>query len=84
AQELLSNLKKHSRSRKATLTLRLSGAGVQLTIQDWGVGFDSSAIPEIHHGLQGIHERARVFGGNVGIESRVGDGCKITVELPIQ
>jgi signal transduction histidine kinase len=61
---------------------------VVLEIRDNGVGF---AVPEDwielarqgHLGLVGIQERAEAIGGQVGIQSRVGEGTSIQVTVSI-
>jgi len=40
-------------------------------------------VPEGHFGLESIRQRARLFGGTATIDSRLGIGTCVTVELPL-
>ena len=51
-------------------------------IQDWGVGFDPATIAADRMGLEGMRERAGLLSGRVLIESAVGNGCHVTVDIP--
>ena len=52
-------------------------------MQDWGVGFKMDRVREGHFGLEGIQERAKVFGGHAIIKSSPRKGTDIVVELPL-
>ena len=56
---------------------------MQLDVEDWGVGFDPAAVDAERFGLEGIRERARLLGGQVGVESRAGEGTRVKVVLPL-
>ena len=56
---------------------------VRIEVEDWGVGFEPGRIEPNHFGLEGIRERARVFGGSATIDSSPGKGTRIVVELPL-
>lgn len=82
-QEALRNIHKHAGSADAELSLVRTAAGVELTVRDHGQGFDR------HHpgwhpglGLASMEERARLLGGRLQVESRVGSGTTIRVWLP--
>jgi signal transduction histidine kinase len=83
-QEGLRNARKHSHSPSVRIELRQQGDRIRLVVQDWGIGFDPGEIGEYHFGLDAIRERARLLGGLAQIESRLGDGTCITVEMPLQ
>jgi PAS domain S-box-containing protein len=83
AKEALTNVKLHSRSETAIVSLGQRDRRLLLEIRDRGVGFDPEQVPEARFGLRGIRERARLFGGHASIESTVGQGSCITVELPV-
>lgn len=82
-QESLTNIRRHSGSRKAVVELRLEDEQVCLTVQDWGVGFELEGIRENCFGLRGIRERARLLGGQADITSAPGDGTVVRVSLPM-
>jgi signal transduction histidine kinase len=87
-QEALSNIKQHSGSRAIAVTLRANEAeGVCLQIQDDGHGFDPArVVPDADGmagmGLAGMHERLRLLGGRLEIESRSGGPTTIRARLP--
>lgn len=84
AQESLGNACQHSKSDKVQMELIQRGRRVQFIIQDWGIGFDATIVKEECFGLAGIRERARLLGGSVQIDSQLGNGTRISIELPIE
>jgi signal transduction histidine kinase len=85
-QEAVHNALKHGKARVITLTLTFADGRLDLTIADDGGGFDpaTAAGPEHgHFGVQGIRERARKIGGEVGVVSAVGSGTHIVIHLPL-
>jgi PAS domain S-box-containing protein len=82
-QESLTNACRHSQSRKVRIALVQQGDRLRIEVEDWGCGFDPAQVPKEHFGLEGIRERARLFGGRAAIDSAPGQGTRITVELPI-
>lgn len=81
-QEALTNAVRHSKSGRVAIAMRQSGGTIQLRIEDWGIGFDTTVAKPGHYGLEGIRERARLFGGAARIDSAPGKGTRIEVELP--
>jgi PAS domain S-box-containing protein len=82
-QEALTNACKHSKSKKAKVTLAQEGQEVQLEVRDWGIGFDPESVGKGHFGLEGIRQRVRLLGGRLTIESSPKRGTLIRVEVPI-
>jgi signal transduction histidine kinase len=82
-QEALTNAVRHSKSSRVSIVMRQSNGTIQLRIEDWGIGFDIAAAKVGHYGLEGIRERARLFGGEARIDSAPGEGTRIEVELPV-
>jgi PAS domain S-box-containing protein len=83
AQEALNNACRYSRSDRISVSLKQQGRRVMLEIRDWGVGFEVRDVEEQHFGLQGMRERARLFGGTATIESAPDRGTTVRVELPL-
>ena len=83
AQESLSNACQHSQSEKARMELSQEGDTVRISVQDGGIGFDPQSAGEKCFGLAGIRECARLLGGRVTIETGLGEGCRVVVELPV-
>ncbi len=86
AQEALSNCRKHSESSKIVVDVARKNGCLQLTVQDWGTGFDTGCITEMDHcvGLIGMEERAHLLGGTCRIESLPERGTTVTIHLPIE
>jgi len=82
-QESLANARRHSGSKTIRIELAERKDWLWIKIRDWGVGFDPAAVKPDRFGLQGIQERARLFGGRAEIRSAPGKGTQITVELPL-
>jgi PAS domain S-box-containing protein len=82
-QELLHNACRHSRSDRIRIHLGDHDHRIHLDVRDWGVGFNSETIEEHRFGLQGIRERVRLLDGTVVIESALGKGTHVVVELPL-
>ena len=86
-QEGLSNVKKHADASHASVRLVASFPNIILRIEDDGTGFDVAArLAAAHYekrlGLLGMKERVVLLGGTMEIQSRLGQGTKIFVELP--
>ena len=82
-QEALRNAVRHSRTDRIEIALTQTGGTISARIQDWGCGFDASVPKPDHFGLEGMRERARLFGGAVRIESAPGEGTCVTAEFPL-
>jgi len=84
AQESLSNVRKHAAARHVRVVLEPRGADeVALSVGDDGVGFDVTGVPANRFGLEGIRQRARLFGREATITSAPGSGTCIEVVLPL-
>lgn len=87
AQEAGTNAAKHSGTTRLQVTLDYrDSARVQLSVRDFGKGFEvgSVASPQegFHLGLVGMRERADLIDGTFSISSQSGDGTSITVNAP--
>jgi len=82
-QESLNNVRKHSGSDRAVVSLRQVDGGLRLEIEDRGHGFDVESARQRGFGLIGMIERVRLAGGTVRIDSSPGGGTRVTAELPL-
>lgn len=82
-QEGLTNISRHSKATTASVLIEEKSDLINLIIEDNGVGFDPDIIKRQEHslGLQGIRERARLFGGTLTIESKIGQGTSLFIKL---
>ncbi|MDF5732179.1 MAG: ATP-binding protein [Rhizonema sp. PD38] len=81
-QEALNNTRKYAQATKVQLYTYTTATQVHVTIQDNGRGFDLEQVSG-GYGLQGMQERVAVLQGHLHLESQPGDGCCITVEIPM-
>ena len=85
AQEALSNVARHARARRVTVTLRRRQSGlrawIELAVADDGRGFEPSAERR-GLGLTSLESRAEDSGGTCRVESRPGEGCRLVARLP--
>ena len=79
-QEALTNVAKHAQAGAVSILLTRKNGGVALVIEDDGRGFDA-ADPAEGFGLQGMRERVDLLGGTLQVESRVGAGTTVAVEV---
>ena len=82
-QEGLNNAERHSQSPKIRLRVTQVDDRLRIEIQDRGVGFDPTNIGQGCFGLEGLRERARIFGGTAKIDTAAGVGTTVVVEFPI-
>jgi len=88
AQEALNNVRKHAEATQVVTTLALSDSVVTLTVEDNGKGFTPPTMTDHPTaagklGLIGMHERARLLGGSLSVESAPGAGTKVSVSVPV-
>ncbi len=82
AQEALRNANKHAGRAHVKVLLRGTPSGIRLQVTDSGEGFDPHA-PRTGLGLISMEERARLMGGTLKVESKMGEGTRITVDVPV-
>ena len=83
AQESLNNVAKHSGAKHVVLNLAaLATGGVSLQVRDDGRGMRASdRRKSLSHGLLGMSERVRALGGSLRIDSALGAGVRLMVDL---
>jgi NarL family two-component system sensor histidine kinase YdfH len=73
--ESLSNIARHARATQARVKFFAQGQTLELEVRDNGKGFDVYQNVSGHYGLIGMHERARLTGGQLAIESDANGTC---------
>ncbi len=83
--EALTNALRHASATRIDILLRFGSEAIELVVRDdgRGLGNGSHALPGAHFGLQGIRERVDKLGGTVEIESRPGEGVRLSVVVPL-
>jgi signal transduction histidine kinase len=87
-REALGNVHQHANASRVSVRLRAFGSRAVLTVADDGRGFEApeggDAGSGHHFGLQGMRERARLAGGGLDVESAPGEGCVVSVWVPLE
>lgn len=81
-QESLTNISKYAYATEVKLELTDMRGNLRLIIQDNGRGFDLGQNTT-GFGLQSMRDRTLALGGEFNINSALGYGCKITVNIPL-
>lgn len=87
-QEALKNVERHARAHRVDVRLTATGAFIQLTIRDDGIGFDparhaGAADHAGRLGLLGMRERAAFVGGALTVRRVRRAGTVIDVRIPL-
>ena len=84
-QEALTNALKYSQARQVTVALEYFPDRLRAIVEDDGVGFDPEQSAEINGGLglRGIRERLALVNGELEIESSLGHGTALFLNLPL-
>ncbi|WP_103668848.1 GAF domain-containing sensor histidine kinase [Pseudanabaena sp. BC1403] len=83
AQEAITNALKHAKATKLAIVLTYQNALVSLRITDNGCGFQPN-LDNGGFGLLSISERSDRIGGQLLINSILGKGTEILVEIPLE
>jgi signal transduction histidine kinase len=88
AQEALNNVRKHARATRVATVVELGDGFVEVSIKDNGIGFNPPTLTDhpagaSKLGLIGMHERARLLGGTLAIDSAPNEGTTVVVNVPI-
>jgi PAS domain S-box-containing protein len=81
AKEALWNVVKHAGGAEVKVSLTGEADQIILSITDKGPGFVTSAPTEMF-GLRSMEERARLLGGTFELCSELGQGTRITIQVP--
>jgi two-component system sensor histidine kinase NreB len=82
-QEAVNNAVRHGGAREVRIDLGGDPLQLQVTIHDDGAGFRLDASTERGLGLTAMAERVRLCHGHFHIESRVGEGTTLRIEIPL-
>jgi two-component sensor histidine kinase len=82
-QEALNNIRKYAAATIVQIQVSKMATSICFMIQDNGRGFKLDQAT-MGFGLQGIRERVQVLRGTFHLESDLGKGCQIVVELPLK
>ena len=84
-QEALTNVARHANINEATVRVWTRQDVLSIEVVDSGRGFDpDTVLGRETSGLTGMRERAMLAGGQLKLESSVGDGTRLLAELSIR
>jgi signal transduction histidine kinase len=81
-QEGLTNALKHARASRANVTVRYDPDELQIEVRDNGKG--NSRSDGLGHGLVGIRERVKIYGGEMTAGTANGSGFILSTRLPLR
>ena len=81
-QESLTNVAKHSETKRARVNFDRRGDQLEMRIRDHGKGFSPADAGTKGIGLVNMEERVRLLKGSLIIKSSPGNGTEILVRLP--
>lgn len=86
--EALTNIKKHAGVCQVSVTLKRRGPWLNLEIWDQGRGFRLGTIAQPGKrrgfGLLSMRKRTELLGGKFEVESSLGEGTRVSVQVPIR
>ncbi|MEX2161347.1 MAG: ATP-binding protein [Anaerolineales bacterium] len=84
AQQACENVLQHSKAKHLTFRGQITSEGIDLIVEDDGMGFklnDPTSLTEFlstrHFGLAGMQERAAMIGANLQVQSAPGKGTQV-------
>ena len=86
-QEAVTNVARHAQATTCHVEIRGVAGAVRVTVEDNGRGFNAQAPASADRrglGLISVRERVATLGGTLHVDSRTGEGTRLTVELPLE
>lgn len=86
-QELLTNVGKHADATNVLLSITEKGNSLEVSVEDNGRGFDTSDMESFMaytsgFGFAKLCERAKYLNGQIYVESKQGEGTRVTLAVP--
>jgi signal transduction histidine kinase len=83
-QELITNVIKHANATEVQLQLARHEDYINILIEDNGKGFNPAKLPQKQGmGLSSIKKRVEIKGGNLHIDSSLGHGTTVSIDIPL-
>jgi signal transduction histidine kinase len=80
-QEGLTNALKHARASNADVTVRYGADSLDIEVRDNGYG--ASTSDSLGHGLVGVRERVKIYGGEMTAGAAADGGFVLSTRLPV-
>jgi signal transduction histidine kinase len=84
-QEALTNVYRHARATRVSVTIQVGGPNLKLRISDDGIGLSvtaDNALPELGVGIPGMRSRVRQLGGDVSLKGSR-RGTTVLASIPL-
>jgi two-component system sensor histidine kinase DegS len=82
-QELLGNVIRHSQANQVKIQMDATGGEVKVMVDDNGKGFNVETLNETTGmGLKVIRDRVDMIGGEMDVDSVIGQGTRVTFTIP--
>lgn len=84
ASEAMVNAAKHSGADRISLYIEVEDGKLEAYVTDQGKGFDVGGVPEHRKGIaESIRSRMERVGGSAAVDSVVGEGTEVVLEMPV-
>lgn len=83
-REALSNCVRHAHATRATVSIRMRGTRVRVSVSDDGIGFVADGGRPQGYGLVNMEARTRKLGGTFRVHSKPGRGTQITADFALE
>ncbi|HSG43420.1 MAG TPA: GAF domain-containing protein [Anaerolineales bacterium] len=84
-REALTNIEKHAQASQVSIRIDWDNDCLSLVISDNGEGFDPLNIQYgSHYGLKFMRERVELLNGLLDVQSTIGSGTKLVVQVPYE
>ena len=85
-QEIMRNILKHAKTERIDIQLNRFDDTINLMVEDTGVGFNVETTKAKHKGigLTNIQKRVNELGGNLSIDSTIGRGTTVMIDIPVK
>ncbi len=80
-QEQINNIVKHASPRKIDISVQAENDALHIEMKDDGKGFDVN-MKRKGIGLSNMMNRIESFNGQMTIESSIGEGCSVHIDIP--
>ena len=84
-REALTNIEKHAQASQVSIRIGWDKDRLSLVVSDDGTGFDPLNIQYgSHYGLKFMRERVELLNGLLDIQSAIGSGTRLVVQVPYE
>ncbi|WP_077214823.1 sensor histidine kinase [Bacillus dakarensis] len=81
-QESVQNALKHADAKEIKVRLEINDSKVTVIVKDDGKGFDVNERKAESFGLIGMRERVDILDGQIAIDSKIGAGTVVLIQVP--